>query len=658
MEGRTLGRYKLIEEIGQGGMAVVWRGIDTTLKREVAVKILHPHLSRKEANRQRFAREARVVATLHHDNIVEIYDFSGGEEGTAAGDAYIVCEYIRGRTLAEFIERPRTVKPRDEDATGQSDAAVPLPPIPVEIGVLIAVEICEAVSHAHALGVVHRDIKPENVMIRQDGVVKLMDFGIARVNDDSGATMTGTLMGSPQYMSPEQAGGQELDARSDLFSIAILVYRLVTGTLPFDGPNPVAILRAIGEQTPEPADAKNARVPRALAATIRKALSKNPDERHASVAELRAELLASIADAGLAPREELRKYFADPVAYAAALTPALVTRYTAAGRAKVARKDLAGAMEVWSRVLELDPGNVEVRSALENLGRKNRNDRALTIGAAVIGAVLLASLAGPAAVRALTAHETPSPLASPPPSAPPSSLSPSPSPSPSPRPSPSPSPSSKPSPSPRASPSTVPSLAPSPIATATTVAMIATPFPPGMGAIKLVMPLEWGQVRIDDTVRANGVITLSHGEHRFRLEPTFQKGCEPLAGTFLVGESDPASPLPIRVLHTEQGDLDAVDGIYMRGCEIHFFVELLAEGGIDPGGVELRLDGAPAHWAKPSDFQTYEHGAKIHLLGRTGPGESIVVKVKGYKDAEHTFALRPKRTDDNDPVVQIQLEKK
>src|SRR5262245_10314676 len=164
---RRLEKYDILEEVGQGGMAKVFRGYDTALGREVAVKILHPHLAEQRESKLRLQREAQAVAKLRHENILEIFDYSGPD----AAESYIVTEYIHGPTLKQFLDR----------------RPIPCP----EIAAMIIVEVCRALSHAHARGIIHRDIKPENVMIRDDGVIKLTDFGIAQVVDQERMTITG-----------------------------------------------------------------------------------------------------------------------------------------------------------------------------------------------------------------------------------------------------------------------------------------------------------------------------------------------------------------------------------------------------------------------------------------------------------------------------------
>src|SRR5690606_19029204 len=184
------------------------------LDREVAIKVLHPHLAAREESRRRFSREARAVARLRHASIVEIYDFSGDD----APESFIVTEFVRGRTLKAFGD----------------EVGFALP----EIGVLVAAQLAAALEHAHREGIVHRDLKPENVMVREDGVLKLMDFGIARmIGAEDRMTMTGALVGSPLHMAPEIIEGREAGAPADVFALGTILYWLVAGRMAFAGNN-------------------------------------------------------------------------------------------------------------------------------------------------------------------------------------------------------------------------------------------------------------------------------------------------------------------------------------------------------------------------------------------------------------------------------------
>ena len=311
-QARVPQRYTLIEEVGQGGMAVVYRAQDETLKREVAIKILHQHLAGEPESKARLEREAQAVAKLHHDNILEIFDYSG----LASQSSYIVTEFIDGQTLKQYL----TGRP-----LGFS-----------EVAALIAVEICQALGHAHSLGVIHRDVKPENVMIRKDGLIKLMDFGIAQVLDFQRMTVTGQLLGSPAYMAPEIIEGKQLDFRTDVFSVGIVLYLLATGELPFAGRNPHEVLRRIAEgKFPDPRSTGRG-VDQVLSRIITRALARQPDDRYPDVGPLCDDLTAYLTEAGLTDvRAELRAYFGDPAAYDQALPKRLAAALTESAQAQL-----------------------------------------------------------------------------------------------------------------------------------------------------------------------------------------------------------------------------------------------------------------------------------------------------------------------------------
>ena len=368
--GPGLKRYELLEEVGQGGMAIVYRAHDTALDREVAVKVLHPHLAGQAESRDRLEREAQAVAKLRHENILEIFDYSG----RSSDESYIVTEFIHGTTLRAFTMAH----------------VLPLP----ELAEMIVSEIARALEHAHRAGVIHRDIKPENVMIRRDGVVKLMDFGIAQMIDKERMTVTGQLLGSPEYMAPEHVEGGGIDTRTDVFSVGILLYQLATGQLPFRGRNPHEVLKRIADCVYAPPDSVNPRIGRRLGRVIARALAKNKADRYGDIGELRRELLEDLLDAGIAdPRPELVQLFAAPEAYVEALGPRITEALTARGRTLMGAGRRAAALEAWRRALEITPLSSELLSLVQGVQRRQRLRRTL-VGATGLGVVTLAAAFG------------------------------------------------------------------------------------------------------------------------------------------------------------------------------------------------------------------------------------------------------------------------
>ncbi|HEV8323125.1 MAG TPA: serine/threonine-protein kinase [Myxococcota bacterium] len=345
----TLERYRIIEEVGQGGMSVVYRAQDTALDREVAVKILHQHLAGQPEARARFHREARAVAKLRHPNILEIYDYSGEH----SEKSFIVTEFIRGRTLRAFA----------------GNTALPLP----ELAAMVCIKICEALAHAHAQGILHRDLKPENIMVRDDGTLKLMDFGIAQMVDAQSVTMTGTLLGSPAHMSPEHIEGKPLDFRADVFALGTILYFLATGALPFQGDNPHAVFRQIMDgRFREPA-ALNPAIGDELARIIKRAMAREPAARYATAGALKEALAAFAARSGLADVDnELAAYLRAPEPTAAALRGRVVAALLAAGRRSLAADRVGEGVDAFNRVLALDEGNRDVRAELARLARARR----------------------------------------------------------------------------------------------------------------------------------------------------------------------------------------------------------------------------------------------------------------------------------------------
>ncbi|MSP63565.1 MAG: serine/threonine protein kinase [Myxococcales bacterium] len=381
MIGRILSRYKILEEVGQGGMAVVYRGLDTSLGREVAVKVLHPHLAGQPESRARLEREAQAVAKLRHENILEIFDYSGPD----SPDSFIVTEFIHGPTLTAFLQKH----------------PIPLP----EVAAMIASELAHALEHAHGLGVIHRDVKPENVMIGAGGVLKLTDFGIAQIVDKERMTVTGQLLGSPAYMSPEHIEGGRIDFRTDVFAVGILTYQLATGQLPFRGKNPHEVLKKIADCKFVPPEQLNPLVSPALSRTICRALAKSPDARFPDIGRMRRELCDDLATVGVSdPRAELAGFFTEPESWERAFRPRLVSALASAGRKAQARGKTASALSMWCRALTLAPDNSEVRALIDAVGQRRRHLRmagivaaTLLVGGSVFAAVrmIIPPLAGP-----------------------------------------------------------------------------------------------------------------------------------------------------------------------------------------------------------------------------------------------------------------------
>ncbi|MBC8070399.1 MAG: protein kinase, partial [Deltaproteobacteria bacterium] len=363
LAGTQLDKYDMLEEVGHGGMAVVYRGRDRVLDREVAIKVLHPHLSDRVESRERLHREALAVAKLRHENILEIFDYSG----PGVAESYIVTEFIHGPTLRQWLD----------------DGYVPRP----AIAALVVHRLALALAQAHKAGIVHRDIKPENVMIRrEDGCVKLMDFGIAQILDSQKLTMTGQLIGSPAYMAPELINGRPLDARTDLFSLGILLYQLATGELPFFGRNPHEVLNRIADGNYPAPSTVCPLCDGELEAIIDKALASNPDDRYQSTDALAKRLEEYLQEITVEPvAGELREYFRGPSDYLAQLDARVSTALMGHAE-RAAREGLhARAIRLLDRVLELDRDNKQARAMLSRLRVRARRMRHVLVGGAGLG---------------------------------------------------------------------------------------------------------------------------------------------------------------------------------------------------------------------------------------------------------------------------------
>src|SRR3977135_2738972 len=272
------GRYRILRKLGTGGMANVSLAEDEVLGRRVAIKILDDRHAGDDQFVERFRREAKNAASLSHPNIVSIYD-----RGEAEGTYYIAMEYLYGRSLKELI--------------------VARGPAPIPLAIDYARQILAAIRFAHRHGIVHRDIKPHNVLVDGEGRLKVTDFGIARAGV-SQMTEAGSIIGTAQYLSPEQAKGAPVDQTSDLYSVGVVLYEMLTGNVPFTGDSPVEIAMKHLSQIPEPPSKLRSEVPHDLDAVVMRALSKEPDQRYGSTEEMDADLARVARGVAVAPETE------------------------------------------------------------------------------------------------------------------------------------------------------------------------------------------------------------------------------------------------------------------------------------------------------------------------------------------------------------------
>src|SRR4051794_34775663 len=268
------GRYRLDAQIGSGGMSTVYRAFDTVLERPVAIKLMHREIAADSDQLERFRREARSVAQLNHPHVVTVID--AGEEpssdGQNPGDGcpYIVLEYVEGETLKDVIRREG--------------------PLEVPQAIAYAIEIARALGAAHERQIVHRDVKPHNVLLSGEGGAKITDFGIARTLTEEGLTMAGRVLGTTDYVSPEQALGQQVTPQSDLYSLGIVLYEMLTGDVPFHGETPVAVaMKHVREEVPD-VQARRPEISAATASVIDRSLAKDLSHRYEDAAAMGADL--------------------------------------------------------------------------------------------------------------------------------------------------------------------------------------------------------------------------------------------------------------------------------------------------------------------------------------------------------------------------------
>ncbi len=365
MIGKVLGdRYEIIEKIGGGGMALVYKARCRLLNRFVAIKVLRPEFTEDEEFVKKFRREAQSAASLSHPNIVGIYDV-----GTENNNYYIVMEYIKGQTLKELIKGKGTLG--------------------VEYATNIAIQICYALDHAHKNHIVHRDIKSHNILIREDNSVKVTDFGIARAVSSSTITNTGNVIGSVHYFSPEQARGGYTDEKSDIYSLGIVMYEMLTGRLPFEGESPIAVALKHIQEEPVPPSKIVPRIPKAVEAILLKCMEKEVSKRYSSAAEIINDLRQSL----VMPNGDFVKKNKFTDESTRVLEPI-----------KIIDKDVADIPseenvrnEVKEGKLIIDDYNIEAIPSMQSTDEQSGAKKKKNIGilaAAIVGGLLLALLVG------------------------------------------------------------------------------------------------------------------------------------------------------------------------------------------------------------------------------------------------------------------------
>jgi eukaryotic-like serine/threonine-protein kinase len=407
-----LEKYELLEEIGHGGMATVYRALDRRLGREVAVKLIHRHLRDNEEASARFLREAKAIAKLRHPNIVDVYDISSEDES----ERYLVVELVRGTTLRQLLKQQKRLEP--------------------ELGAVVALQVAAALEHAHRHGVVHRDVKPENVLIELPAAakadpeqgparvrVKLTDFGIAKLLDAQGVTSTGQVLGSPAHMAPEQIEGGDVHPRTDVFGLGVLLYECMVGNLPFEGAHPAQVLRKVLDGEFVAPDRAEPRVGAVYSRIVSRSLSRDPLARQGSVQELSDALTAELTRLGFVDVPGVLDWLA-PSAQYAAFNQRIVPELVRAGLHARTERRMVQASEDFNRALAYRPGDAELLGHVSGLRRIHRMRRTAALSAlVVVGVAVSVALASsflrtapaqaPAPAQAAATSSTPSPSAAP-----------------------------------------------------------------------------------------------------------------------------------------------------------------------------------------------------------------------------------------------------
>ncbi len=344
IEKISIANYEILELIGTGGMANIYKAIQLSLDRPVALKIMHQHLSMNEGFVARFEKEAKQAAQLHHENIVSIIDYGQGND-----DYYIAMEYVDGTNLKQIMEKQKR--------------------LPLEICLLVCHQVAEGLKFAHGHNIVHRDIKPANIILSNDGRVMITDFGIAKGGDDLTITATGQMIGSPAYMSPEQAAGRQVDHRSDIFSLGIILYEIIAGEKPFKGDTYQSMVASIMSHQAEPLQNLRVDVNSEIETLVEKAIVKDSPSRYQSAEEFADAIYAQLERFKLPPIKKLiSSFLKDPIKITEKLRTEKISNHMDSalyyltlgeGRLKDARKE-------FKEVLRYDKNN---KSAKEYLAR-------------------------------------------------------------------------------------------------------------------------------------------------------------------------------------------------------------------------------------------------------------------------------------------------
>lgn len=402
--GATLGRYEIAEEVGHGGMATVYRALDPRLDRNVALKVIHPHLRDNPEIAHRFRHEARAVAKLKHPAIVEIYDVPDAE----GNERFLVAEYVDGPSLRKWLQQ--TQKEMASQSPEIASGRAPL--MPPEIAGALVLQVLSALARAHQEGIVHRDVKPENILLaglgapastrpsdpnRQMPMAKLTDFGIAKILDAQSMTSTGQILGSPAHMAPEQIEGGDVSPRVDVFATGVLFYELLTGALPFDGKNPAQVIRRVLDGQFTAADRIVPTVGGRWASIVATMLTRDPEKRPENVDDVAASIRRELEAIGIDDaNRELADYLRDPTGVMRGWGERVKQKLL--DRAVKAREqgDTVGAANDLNRALAYDPGDPKLMRVVSSLRTRERRLAAarraapmIVLGALVVGGTFL-----------------------------------------------------------------------------------------------------------------------------------------------------------------------------------------------------------------------------------------------------------------------------